>query len=429
MKKNIDDMGLMTRALHAGWRSDPATGAFGLPIYMTAGYEFRDTEYAAELFALERPGYIYSRLGNPTVAAFEEALVSIEGGVAAVAASSGQAAFTMLVTALASAGDHIVVARSSYGGTLTLLKNLFGRFGVEVDVIDINHPCNVQTAIKDNTRAVICEVIGNPVMNVAPLETIAGVAHREGVPFVVDNTFSPVLCRPFKWGADVVVYSTTKYISGLGNVIGGAIVDSGNFDWTGDQKWASLNSPDPAYHGVVFTERFGKGALMAKVRTSMMRDLGTNPSPFDCYMLRQSLVTLPLRMERHSTNAMEVARFLEGHPRVEHVSYPGLPSHPQHDFAKQYLEGGFSGMMAFDIKGGYEAGVRFLNALELLANVANVGDARSMAIHSASTTHSQLTPEERAAAGIGEGMIRVSIGIEDAADIIADLAAALQASA
>jgi O-acetylhomoserine (thiol)-lyase len=328
---------------------------------------------------------------------------------------------------LASAGDHLVVARSSYGGTLTLLKNLFGRLGIEVDVVDINHPCNVQTAIRPNTRAVICEVVGNPTMNIAPIETIAGVAHRAGVPFVVDNTFSPVVCAPFKCGADIVVYSTTKYIAGLGHVIGGAIVDSGNFDWTGNPKWASFNAPDPAYHGVVFTERFGKNALIAKIRTSMMRDIGACPSAFDCYLLRQSLGTLPLRMTRHSENAMAVAEFLASHPKVESVSYPGLPSHPQHDLAKQYFEGGFSGMLAFDIKGGYDAGVKFLNALTLLANVANVGDARSMAIHSASTTHSQLSPSERAAAGIGEGMIRVSVGLEDAADIIADLDAALKA--
>lgn len=425
--EKMEQKGLMTRALHAGWRSDPATGAFGLPIYATAGYEFRDTQRAADIFALKEPGYIYSRLGNPTAAAFEEALASIEGGVSAIAASSGQAAFTLLVTALAGEGDHLVVARSSYGGTLTLLKNLFGRLGIEVDVVDINHPCNVQTAIRENTRAVLCEVIGNPVMNVAPLETIAGAAHRAGVPFVVDNTFSPVVCAPFKRGADVVVYSTTKYISGLGNVIGGAIVDSGNFDWTGDPRWAAFNAPDPAYHGVVFTERFGKNALIAKIRTSMMRDIGAAPSPFDCYLLRQSLMTLPLRMARHSENAMKAAEFLASHPKVESVSYPGLASHPQHDLAKQYFEGGYSGMLAFDIKGGYDAGVRFLDSLELLANVANVGDARSMAIHSASTTHAQLSPEERAAAGIGEGMIRVSVGLEDADDIIADLAAALGA--
>lgn len=427
--KNIANMGPMTRALHAGWRSDSATGAFGLPIYMTAGYEFRGTEHAAELFALNEPGYIYTRLGNPTAAAFEEALSSVEGGSSAVATSSGQAAFSTLIAALASAGDHVIVARSSYGGTLTLLKNLFGRFGVEVDVVDVNHPCNVQAAIKENTRAVICEVVGNPTMNVAPLETIAGVAHREGVPFVVDNTFTPVLCRPFEWGADVVVYSATKYISGLGNVVAGAIVDSGKFDWTSDPRWASLNTPDPAYHGLVFTERFGGDALTAKIRASIMRDLGTNPSPFDCYLLRQSLATLPLRMERHSTGAVRTAEFLESHPRVERVLYPGLDSHPQRDLAKQYLPEGCSGMMAFDIKGGYDAGVRFLGSLELFANVANVGDSRSMAIHPASTTHAQLSAEERAASGIGEGMIRLSIGLEDADDIIADLDSALTANA
>ena len=417
--------GTMTRALHSGWRNDPETGSFGMPIYMTAGYEFKSAEHASELFALNEPGYIYSRLGGVNSSALEEVLADLEGGVGAIAASSGQAAFTLLVMGLASPGDHIIVARSSYGGTLTLLKNLFGRFGIEVSVIDVNHPCGVQSAIRDSTRAIICEVIGNPVMSVAPLETLAGLAHRFGIPFVVDNTFSPIVCSPFKWGADIVVYSTTKYIAGFGNVIGGAVIDSGSFDWSADDRWASLNKPDPAYHGVVFTERFGKQALIAKLKTSLMRDVGAAPSQFDSYMIRLALATLPLRMQRHSENAMKVAEFLEGHPSVASVAYPGLPSHPQHDLAKQFMTGGCSGMMAFELKGGYDAGVRFLNGVKIFANVANVGDARSMAIHSASTTHSQLSPEERAASGIGEGMIRLSVGLEDVADLIADLDAVL----
>ena len=418
-------MGIMTRALHSGWRNDPETGSFGMPIYMTAGYEFKNTQHAAELFALNETGFIYSRLGGVNSNALEEALADLEGGVGAIATSSGQAAFTLLVMTLASAGDHIIVARSSYGGTLTLLKNLFTRFGVEVSVIDVNHPCGVQSAIRDNTRAIICEVIGNPVMSVAPIETLAGLAHRFGIPLIVDNTFSPIVCSPFKWGADIVVYSTTKYIAGFGNVIGGAVVDSGSFDWSSDERWASLNRPDPAYNGVVFTEHFGKLALIAKLRTSLMRDVGAAPSQFDSYMIRMAVATLPMRMQRHSENAMKVAEFLETHPAVSSVSYPGLPSHPQHDFAKQFFDGGFSGMMAFELKGGYEAGVRFLDSVKLFANVANVGDARSLAIHSASTTHSQLTPQERAASGIGEGMIRLSVGLEDPEDLIADLSAAL----
>lgn len=421
-KKNA---GIMTRALHSGWRNDSATGSYGMPIYMTAGYEFKSAQHAVDLFALDEAGYIYSRLGGVNGSILEEALADLEGGVGAIAASSGQAAFTLLVMALASAGDHIIVARSSYGGTLTLLKNLFGRFGVEVSVIDVNHPCGVQSAIRDNTRAVICEVIGNPAMSIAPIETLAGLAHRFGIPLIVDNTFSPIVCSPFKWGADIVVYSTTKYIAGFGNVIGGAVVDSGSFDWGSDDRWASLNKPDPAYHGVVFTERFGKQALIAKLKASLMRDVGAAPSQFDSYLIRLAVSTLPMRMQRHSENAMKVAEFLEGHPSVASVSYPGLPSHPQHDLAKQFLTGGFSGMMAFELKGGYDAGVRFLNCVKIFANVANVGDARSLAIHSASTTHSQLTPEERAASGIGEGMIRLSVGLEDAEDLIADLDSAL----
>lgn len=417
--------GVMTRVLHSGWRSDPVTGAFGLPIYPTAGYEFQSASHAAELFALETAGHIYSRLSNPTVSAFEETLADMEGGVAAVATSSGQAALSLLVMTLASPGDHIVVSRTSYGGTLTLLKNLLGRYGLEIEALDFNHPCCVQNAIKENTRAILCEAIGNPVMNVAPLESLAGLARRSGVPFIVDNTFSPVLCSPLDWGADVVLYSTTKYISGLGHVLEGAIVDGGRFDWSADDRWASLNRPDPAYHGVVFTERFGASALSAKIRTSLMRDLGACPSPFDSYLLRQSLATLPLRMKRHSENAQTIAEFLENHPAVSSVSYPGLSSHPQHDLARQYLVGGFSGMISCELAGGYEAGVRFLENTGLFAHVANVGDARSMAIHSASTTHSQLTAEERAAAGIGEGMIRLSVGLEDVEDLVADLKDAL----
>lgn len=424
--EKLKDMGIATRALHAGWRSDPATGAFCLPIYGTAGYEFRDASHAADLFALKEHGYIYSRLGNPTVAAFEEAIASVEGGSAAVATSSGQAAFTLLIMALASAGDHIVAAGAVYGGTITLLKNLFSRYGVEVDFVDFCHPCGVQAAVRENTKAIICEVIGNPAMSVAPLESISTIAKREQIPFIVDNTFSPIVCAPFKWGADIIVHSTTKYISGQGNVIGGAIVDSGNFDWSADARWASLNAPDAAYHGVVFTEQFGKNALTAKIKTSILRDVGACPSAFDCYLLRSALGTLPLRMKRHSESALEVARFLESHPAVEWVSYPGLPSHEQYDLAKQYLENGASGMMAFELKGGYEAGVRFLDRLGLFANVANVGDGRSMALHSASTTHYQLTPEERLDCGISEGMIRLSVGLEDACDLISDLDEALR---
>ncbi len=418
--------GISTRALHAGWRSDPTTRAFSLPIYLTAGYEFRDAAHAADVFALDEPGFIYSRLGNPTVAAFEEAIADVEGGVAAVAASSGQAAFTQLIAALASAGDHIVVSTTSYGGTLTLLKNVFTRFGVDVDFVDVNHPCNVQTAINERTRAVVCEAIGNPAMNVAPLETLADLAHRAGVPFVVDNTFSPVVCNPIRWGADVVVHSATKYISGFGNVVAGVVVDSGNFDWTGDPRWSAFNAPDPAYHGVVFTERFGNAALAAKIRLATLRDIGGCMSPFEAYLLRQSLSTLPLRIERHSRSAQIVAEFLESHPAVASVSYPGLPSHPQFDLARRYLPDGAAGMMACELKGGYEAGVRFLNEAKLFATVANVGDSRSMAIHSASTTHAQLTAAERAAAGIGEGMIRLSIGLEDPQDLVADLATVLE---
>lgn len=422
--RDLSGKGIMTRALHAGWRSDPTTGAFCLPTYITAGYEFADTEAAADIFALDRPGYIYSRLGNPTVDAFEQALASIDGGVAAVAASSGQAAFTMLVMALASPGDRIVLSRSSYGGTLTLLKNLFARFGVDVVTVDINDAAAVKGAMNERTRALICEAVGNPTMNVAPIEELAEIAHSHGAPLAVDNTFTPVACRPIDLGADVVVYSTTKYISGLGSVIGGAVVDSGRFDWRGG-RWPAFTEPDPSYHGIVLTDKFGSAALAARLRISIMRDIGVSASPTECWLLRQTLTTLPLRMARHSDNALAAAKFLEAHAKVASVSYPGLDSHPQRALARRYMPNGCGGMMSFELKGGYDAGVRFLNALEMFANVANVGDSRSMAIHSASTTHAQLSAAERAACGIGEGMIRLSIGIEDIDDIIADLSHAL----
>ena len=422
-----DKQGIRTKALHSGWRSDPVTGAFGLPIYLSTGFEFRDTEHAANLFSLKESGYIYSRLGNPTVNAFEEGLNDLEGGVGCVACSSGQGAFMQLLGALCCAGDHLIIAQAVYGGTLTLIKNVMGRFGIESTFVDINHPCQVEGAIRDNTRGIICETIGNPGMNIAPLEALGKIAARNDIPLIVDNTFAPILCRPFEWGAHVVVYSTTKYISGMGNLIGGAVIDSGNMDWNASDKWGGLTQPDPGYHGITFTEHFGRGALCAKVKASIMRDMGASPSAFDAYLLHLSLATLPLRMEQHSKNAQIMAEYLKGHPQVEWVSYAGLPDHPQYDLARHYLPEGCGGMLAFNIRGGVAAGAVFLDNLKLIGHVANLGDARSLMLHPASTTQSQLTPEERAAAGIGEGMIRFSVGIENAEDIIADLDAAFAA--
>lgn len=423
--------GIMTKALHCGWRSDPATGASGLPIYATAAYQFRDAEHAANLFSLNEEGFIYSRLSNPTVMAFEQGLNALEGGAGCLATSSGQAAYVHLITALCSAGDHVIASKKLYGGTLTLLRDIFTRFGVETTFVDTDHPCQVEQAMRDETKAIITEIIGNPLMNVAPLETLGRLATRRGVPLVIDNTFaSPALCRPFEWGAHVVVHSTSKYISGNGNLIGGAVVDGGSFDWSAyPDKFPGLAKPDKNYHDIVFTEKFGSAALYAKLHVSIIRDLGGCPSAFDGWLLHLSLATLPLRMERMSSNALAVAKFLENHPQVEWVLYPGLDSHPQNDLAKIYLKEGCGGMIAFSVKGGLEAGRNFLNSVSLIGHMANVGDSRTLVVHPASTTHSQMTPQQRAEVEIGEGLIRLSTGLEDVADIIADLEQALRAAA
>ncbi len=428
--KTGEKTGMMTRALHAGWSHDPATGSFGLPVYMTAGYRFESPEMAMRLFELEEPGHLYSRISNPTVAAFEQGLASLEGGVDCVATASGQAAFSHLLSALCSAGDHVVAGRRLYGGTLTLLKNVFGRLGVSSTIVETDDPDSVRAAITPQTRCILTETIGNPVMNVAPLEKLAEIARENSIPLVVDNTFAtPALCRPFEWGASVVIHSATKYLSGHGHVIAGAIVDGGNMDWNGSGKWGALTEPDASYHGLVFAERFGPSALAAKIRCSILRDLGGCLSPFNAYLLHLGLATLPLRMARHSENALEVASFLEGHPGVEWVRYPGLSSHPQKALSDRYLPNGAGGMLAFCIKGGVEAGKDFLKSLKLFATVANLGDSRSMALHPASTTHGQLSPADRKAAGIEDGLIRLSVGIEDAGDILADLDQALEKAA
>jgi O-acetylhomoserine (thiol)-lyase len=421
--------GIMTKALHSGWKCDPTTGAFGLPIYASAAFQFRSTEHAAKLFNMDEDGYIYSRISNPTVCAFEEGLNALEGGTGCLATSSGQAAFAHLITALCSAGDNFVVSRKIYGGTLTLLQNIFSRFGIETVLVDSDHPCQVEQAVNDGTRGIITETIGNPMMNVAPIEALSRIARRHGVPLIIDNTFAtPALCRPIEWGANIVVHSTTKYISGNGNLVGGAVVDGGNFDWAAyPDKFPVLAKPDPSYHGAVFTEKFGRSALYAKLHISIVRDLGGCQSAFDAYLLHLSLGTLALRMERHSKNALEVAMFLEAHPSVEWVSYPGLESHPQNDMAKVYLKDGCGGMLAFSVRGGVDAGKRLLENFQLIGHMANLGDSRTIAIHPASTTHSQLTSEQRLAAGLSEGLIRLSVGIEDVHDIINDLQAGLDA--
>jgi O-acetylhomoserine (thiol)-lyase len=417
--------GIHTRALHDGWRSDPATGAFGLPIYATAAYEFRDADHACRLFRLEEEGHIYSRISNPTVKAYEDCVASLEGGVGAVAFSSGQGAFTHLIGALCSAGDHLVVSRKSYGGTLTLIRNTFARFGVDSTLVDPNRIDQVREAVRPNTKAIIVETVGNPLLDVAPLEDLARVAEEVDAALVVDNTFAtPVSCRPIEWGAHLVVHSCTKFISGFGNVVGGIVVDGGNKDWSGP-KWGLVNRPDPGYNGLVFTDAFGPGAMGAKLRATLLRDLGGCPSPFDAYLLKLSCGTLPLRFARHSENGLGVARFLKGHRKVKWVRYPGLADDPSHPLAQRYLGGLYGGMVAFCLDGGVEEGRRFLEGLRLFGHMANLGDSRSLAIHPASTTHSQLSREDRLAGGIDDGLIRLSVGLEDLEDLLEDLERAL----
>ncbi len=429
--KGSKDYGFMTRALHAGWDHDPATGALGLPIYATAAYQFRDSAYAARLFNLEEDGYTYSRIVNPTVRAFEDTLNSLEGGSGAVALASGQAALAHILAALCEAGTNVVVSRKVYGGTIAYLQNVLSRFGVETILVDGDHPCEADQAANDGTRAIFTEIIGNPTINVAPLEALARVANRHGVPLVIDNTFaSPALCRPIEWGANIVFHSTTKYISGFGNVVGGAVIDGGNFDWSAyPDKFPCLARPDPGYHDVIFTEHFGRSAFAEKIRASVVRDMGGCMSPFTAYLLCLSLATLGLRMKRHSENAMTAASFLEQHPLVERVSYPGLAGHPQHDLAETYLKDGCGGIMAVEIKGGVEAGRRFVDSLKLFRHAANLGEVRTIVTHPASTTHAQLSPEQRRAGGVTDGLLRFSVGIEDEKDIIAEIDRSLAAAA
>lgn len=418
-------MGLATRALHEGWRSDPATGAYGLPIYATAAYEFKDADQACRLFMLEEDGHIYSRISNPTVKAYEDCMASLEGGVGAVAFSSGQGAFTHVLGALCSAGDHLVVSRKLYGGTLTLIGNTFRRFGVESSLVDTNCLEEVRAAIRPNTKAIVVETVGNPLLDVAPLEELAEICRQSDLALVVDNTFAtPVICRPIEHGANVVIHSATKYISGFGNVMGGIAVDGGNKDW-GGPKWPLLSEPDAGYGGKVFAQAFGAQAFCAKLRATLLRDLGGCQSPFDAYLLKLSCGTLPLRMVRHSENGMGVARFLKSHRKVRWVRYPGLEDHPTHHLAKRYMNGLYGGMVAFCLDGGVEEGRRFLEGLRLFGHMANLGDSRSLAIHPASTTHSQLSQSDRMACGIEDGLIRLSVGIEDLGDLLEDLEVAL----
>lgn len=414
-----------TLAVHGGQAPDPTTGSRAVPIYQTSSYVFHDTDHAARLFALDEPGNIYSRIGNPTNDVLEKRVASLEGGVGGVATSSGQAAVSYAIMNVAHAGDEVVAASSIYGGTYNLLASTLPKYGIFVRFADPSDPENFRRAITEKTRALFAETIGNPKLNVLDIEAVAGIAHEAGIPLIIDNTFAtPYLCRPIEWGADIVVHSATKWIGGHGTSIGGLIIDGGRFDWN-REKFPGFTQPDASYNGVRYATDFGSLAFLTKVRVQLLRDFGACLSPFNAFLILQGLETLHLRMRQHTANALEIAGFLKGHERAEWVSFPGLPGHASYELAQKYLPRGAGAVVVFGIVGGLEAGARFIDRLTLWSHLANVGDAKSLVIHPASTTHQQLSAEQRAAAGVGDDLIRLSVGIEAAEDLIADLAQAL----
>jgi O-acetylhomoserine (thiol)-lyase len=419
-----------TLALHGGpYRSDPTTGAVAVPIYQTTSYQFQDTGHASRLFALEEIGNIYTRVQNPTQDALEQRIAALEGGVAALAVASGQTASAYSVLNLAQAGDNIVSSTDLYGGTWTLFAQTLKQFGIETRFVDPSDPENFGRATDSNTRAYYAETLPNPKLNVLPIKEVADIGRLHGVPLIVDNTASPLIARPLAHGAAVVVYSATKYIGGHGTSIGGLIIDGGNFPWEQHaERFPLLTKPDEAYHGAVWTEAakpLGPIAYALRARVKLLRDLGAALSPFNAFQLIQGLETLPLRLRQHNTNAIEVANFLAEHPAVSNVIFPGLQTGENRRRAEAYLSNGYGGLVGFELRGGVEAGRRFIDSLKLLYHVANIGDARSLAIHPASTTHQQLTPEEQSAAGVTPGYVRLSVGLEHPEDILADLAQAL----
>jgi O-acetylhomoserine (thiol)-lyase len=427
------ELGIGTRCLHAGQTPDPTTNARAVPIYATTSYVFNDTEHAANLFALKEFGNIYSRLMNPTCDVFEKRMAALDGGVGGLALSSGQSAIYVAILSICHSGQNFISATSLYGGTWTLFTQTFKNLGIEVRFFDPLKPETLSKLVDKHTRCVYLESVGNPKNDVPDFVALTRVAHQHGLPVICDNTVTPpVLFRPFDYGIDIAVYSCTKFIGGHGTHIGGAIVDSGKFEWTKDRaKWPEYCAPDPSYHGMVFADALapiGNIAFIIKCRTHLLRDMGSCMSPFAAFLFLQGLETLHLRMPRHSENALRVAEFLKGHRAVTWVNYPGLPDHPQHANAKKYLRGGFGAILGFGIKGGADAGRKFINACKLLSHLANIGDAKSLCIHPASTTHSQLTPDEQKQTGVDPEYVRLSVGLEDVADIIADVDQALAVS-
>ncbi|HBR20546.1 MAG: O-acetyl-L-homoserine sulfhydrolase / O-acetyl-L-serine sulfhydrolase [Parcubacteria group bacterium GW2011_GWA2_43_17] len=430
MSKIDSKLKLETIALHGGQEADPTTGSRAVPIYQTTSYQFKDADHAANLFGLREFGNIYTRLMNPTTDVLEKRIALLDGGVGALATASGQAAITLALLNIAQSGDEIVSADNLYGGTYNLLHYTFAKFGIKVNFVKSNDLNGFQKAITPKTKAIYAESIGNPKLDVADLEGIANVAHKNGIPFVLDNTVSPYLLRPIDYGADIVVYSATKFIGGHGTSLGGLIVDSGKFDWT-NGKFPLIAGPEPSYHGLNFVEALkplGNIAYIIKARVSLLRDLGPALSPFNSFLFLQGFETLHLRMPRHSENALVVAEYLSGHPKVSWVNYPGLKSSPERERVKKYLPKGAGAILGFGIKGGLEAGKKFINSLELISHLANVGDAKTLAIQPATTTHEQLSPAEQLATGVTPDFIRLSIGIENVDDIINDIEQALQKS-
>jgi len=417
-----------TLAIHAGHEVDKDTLSRAVPIYQTASYMFKDTEHAARLFGLEEFGNIYTRLMNPTTDVLEKRLAAMEGGVGGLALSSGQSAIYVSIFNICGSGDHIIASNSLYGGTVTLFSHTFAKLGIEVTFVDPREPENFAAAIKDNTRLIYIESIANPKNDVLQYDKIADIAHEHGMPVICDNTVTtPILLRPIEHGIDIVVHSCTKFIGGHGTSIGGAITDSGKFDWS-NGRYPELTEPDPSYHGVKYVESFGELAYIIKARTQFLRDMGSCMSPFNAFLFLQGLETLHLRMPRHSQNALALAKWLEKQPQVKWVNYPGLKSHPDYNLAKKYLPDGQGAILGFGIKGGRQAGIKFINSVKLASHLANIGDSKTLVIHPASTTHQQLNEKEQLAAGVTEDYIRTSVGTEHIDDIVADFKNALKLS-
>lgn len=422
-------MKIETQAIHAGFNDDPTTRAVAVPIYQTTSYSFRDSQHGADLFDLKEPGYIYSRIMNPTNDVLEQRLAAMEGGIGSLCMASGMAAITATINTLAATGDNIVSVSQLYGGTYNLFAHTLPQQGIAVRMASGDDIPALEAFIDDRTRAIFCESIGNPAGNIVDIKALSDMAHKYGVPVVVDNTVAtPYLCRPFEHGADISVHSLTKYIGGHGTTIGGIIVDSGKFPWAGNPRFRQFNEPDPSYHGVIYTEAMGEAAFIGRARVVPLRNMGAALSPFNAFLALQGLETLALRMDRHVENAQKIAQYLQAHKRIQWVNYAGLPDSPYHQLAQRMTGGKPSAILSFGITGGASAGAKFIDALQLIKRLVNIGDAKSLACHPASTTHRQLNPEELAAAGVSEDLVRLSIGIEHVEDIIGDIEQALVAA-